>query len=610
MRLKTITEKQTGELLEREQVDENLKWNLKDIYESDEKWEEDFKWVETNYPKISQFKGKINSSSSILLECLKSNEEIEIKLDRLALYAMLSKDSDVRVQVYQSMDNRIKSLYSKVLAESSFIKPEILSIDKNDLDLWIDENEELKIYKHYFDDIFRSKEHTHDPKIESILAMTSEIAHVPYNTFSILTNADLKFPTIKDENGNDYQLSHGRFYSSLYSKNREFRENAFKGYMSVFKEYANSLNTIFNGNLKAKIFCAKVRNFNSALEAALFRDNIPLSIYKNLIESVGNNLQQMHRWAELKRKLLNLNQLNPFDTYVSLFDSITEKKYTYEESKELLKNSFKVFGDNYLSILEKAFNERWIDVAETKGKRSGAYSSGTTYGVHPYVLLNWNYQLNDVFTFAHEMGHNLHSYFTGITQPYVYANYSIFLAEVASTLNEGLLMEFMINNSKQKEEKIILIEKYLNNITTTFYRQIMFAEFEMKVYELTESGSYLTVDDLCKLYSSLYKKYWGDAMDVIDEESYTWVRVPHFYYNFYVFQYATGFAASEILLKNFKEKGELAVNKYLDFLKSGSHKYSIEILEDAGVDMNSIEPIEAVAVKMESLLNQLENLIN
>jgi oligoendopeptidase F len=508
------------------------------------------------------------------------------------------------------MDNRIKSLYAKVLAESSFIKPKILEIERDKLNQWLTENSELKNYEHFLEDVFRAKKHTLDSKTESILALASEISNIPYNTFSILTNADLKFPTIKDENGNDYQISNGRFYSSLYSKNRKFRADAYYAYMSVFKDFANSLNTTLVGNLKANIFYSKVRNYNSSLESSLFRDNIPLSIYKNLIELTGQNLDQMHRWAELKRKLLQLEKLFPFDAYVELFNRKSEKKYDYEESKELLKNAFKILGDEYISTLETAFNQRWIDVFETKGKRSGAYSSGTTFEVHPYVLLNWNYQLNDVFTFAHEMGHNMHSYFTGISQPYQYANYSIFLAEVASTVNEGLLLEHLINNANSKEEKMILIEKYLTNITTTFYRQIMFAEFEMKVYEIVEIGNYPTVNDLCQLYSSLYQKFWGSSMEVIEEESYTWARIPHFYYNFYVFQYATGFAASEIILKNFKENGESAVTDYLNFLKAGSSRYSLEILKQVGVDMNSTQPIEAVKMKMEKLLNQLEQLIN
>jgi oligoendopeptidase F len=597
-------------ILERDEVDESLKWNLKDIYQSDDEWEADFSWIEENYKNYSNFRGKIKSSPLALYECLKFDESISIKLDRLSLYAMLSKDSDMRVQIYHSLDNRIKTLHSKVASQSSFIKPEILEIDEDILKSWLTKNDYLKIYGHYFDDILRSRKHTLDSKTESILALSSEIAQIPYNTFSILTNADFKFPTIKDEAGNDFQLSHGRFYSALYSKNRQFRENAYLGFMSVFRDFANTLSSTLNGNLKANIFYSRVRNFNSALESALFRDNIPVSVYKNLVDSVGNNLSQMHRWAELKKKVLGLEKLKPFDTYVSLFQNSDNKIYTYEESKEILKKSFEIFGDDYISILEKAFNDRWIDVMETKGKRSGAYSSGTTYGVHPYVLLNWNYQLNDVFTFAHEMGHNLHSYFTGISQPYIYANYSIFLAEVASTVNEGLLLEYLINNSSTKEEQIILIEKYLNNITTTFYRQIMFAEFEMKIYEIAEKGAYLTVDDLCNLYKSVYQKYWGEAMDVIEEESYTWARIPHFYYNFYVFQYATGLAASEALLQKFKENKTESIKKYLNFLKAGSHKYSLELLSEAGVDMNSSLPIISVSKKMEQLLNQLENLIN
>lgn len=599
-----------NEVLEREQIDENLKWNLKDIYQSDENWEEDFKWVENNLSNYNEFKGKLNTSASFLLQCLKFDEKVRTILDKLDLYSMLAKDSDLRIQLYQSYSNRVNSLKAKLFSESSFIKPEILQIDKSLLDKWIDDNSDLKIYQHFFDNIFRSKQHTLNSETESILSLTQEIAQTPYNTFNILTNADIKFPIIKDEDGKDFQISHGRFYSSLFSKNRIFRESVYKSYMNVFKDFANSLSNTLNGNLKANIFYSKVRKFNSALEAALFKDNIPTSVYTGLIDSVSEYLKPMHRWAEFKRKKLQVDKLKPFDTYVSLFATSSERKYSYDEAKVLIKNSLKIFGEDYLSILDKAFNERWIDVLENKGKRSGAYSSGVTYGVHPYVLLNWNYQLNDVFTFAHEMGHNLHSYYTGITQPYIYADYSIFLAEVASTVNEGLLLEYLTNTAFTNEEKILLIEKYLNNITTTFYRQIMFAEFEMKIYEISENGQYLTVDDLCKLYSSVYKKYWGDSIDLIEEESYTWARIPHFYYNFYVFQYATGFAASEMLLDNFKHYGQESINKYLNFLKSGSKKYPLDILKDAGVDMTESQPIIAVASKMDSLLNQLEQLTN
>jgi oligoendopeptidase F len=317
----------------------------------------------------------------------------------------------------------------------------------------------------------------------------------------------------------------------------------------------------------------------------------------------------MHRWAGLKKKLLGVEKLCPYDVYVSVFNSHNERKYTYEEGVEIVSNSLKVMGNDYLNSLQKAFDNRWIDVFETKAKRSGAYSSGTTFGVHPYVLLNWTDLLNDVFTLTHEMGHNMHSYYTGQHQPYPYANYSIFLAEVASTFNESLLVDHLLELSKSKEEKLFLLEKYLNNLTATFYRQVMFAEFEMIVYDRTEKGESLTADVLNDLYKKIYQKYWGPEMFVPEEEQYTWARIPHFYYNFYVYQYATGFAASEVLAKQVKLNGVTAVDGYLNFLKAGSSDYPINILKSAGVDMNSPEPVQAISNRMNQVLNEMENLL-
>ena len=317
----------------------------------------------------------------------------------------------------------------------------------------------------------------------------------------------------------------------------------------------------------------------------------------------------MHRWAGLKKKLLGLEKLCPYDVYVTVFNSHNERKYTYEDGVEIVLNSLKVMGDDYLASLQEAFNNRWIDVFETKAKRSGAYSSGTTFGVHPYVLLNWTDLLNDVFTLTHEMGHNMHSYYTGQHQPYPYANYSIFLAEVASTFNESLLLDHLLEIAKSKEEKLFLLERYLNNLTATFYRQVMFAEFEMIVYDRTEKGESLTADVLNDLYKKIYQKYWGPEMFVPEEEQYTWARIPHFYYNFYVYQYATGFAASEVLAKKVKTEGDAAINGYLKFLKSGSSDYPINILKSAGVDMNSPEPVQAISNRMNEVLNEMENLL-
>lgn len=602
-------ETQAIEIPTRDQIDEKYKWNLKDIYESDGEWEIDFKWIEDNIEHYQQFEGSLHSSAQNLLACLKFDEEIGIKLERLYLYSMLAKDSNMRDPKYQGMDDRIKRIYSNVLTASSFIKPEILKIDQTKLDEMISSNKELILYRHFFDDLIRFKKHTLEKEQEELLAMASEVTQVPYNTYSLFTNADLKFPKVADDKGNELEMSHSRFYAALYSKNRDYRERAFKSYLKPFKDNVNSFSSLFNGNLKSNIFYARARKYNSAREAALNKNNIPVSVYDNLVETVNNNLAPMHRWASLKKKLLKLNEFHPYDTYVTLFDQKYEKKYCYDEAVQIVMNSLSIMGEDYLASLKQAFNNRWIDVYETKAKRSGAYSSGTTFGVHPYVLLNWTDMLNDVFTLAHEMGHNMHSYYTGISQPYTYASYSIFLAEVASTFNENFLLDHLIKIADTQDEKLFLLEKYLNNITTTVYRQVMFAEFELQTHTKIENGEALTPDVLCSLYKNVYQKYWGPEMIVDDEESFTWARVPHFYYNFYVYQYATGFAASEALAQKVKTEGETALIKYLKFLKAGNSDYPINILRNSGVDMNSQEPILAVTNKMNSIINEIERLI-
>ena len=597
-------------ILTRDQVEEKYKWNLTDIYKSDSDWEADFKWVETNLLRYKEFEGKLSSDPELLLACLKFDDELSAKADRLYLYAMLAKDSDMRVTKYQGLDDRIKNLYSKASTASSFIKPELLSMDEQKLIEMINGNEYLKVYKHAIEDLRRTKNHTLKKELEELLALSGEIAQTPYNTFSIFTNADLIFPVIKDDEGNDVEISHARYYAALYSKDRAYRERAFKSYLTPYKNYVNTFAVLFNGNLKTNIFYANARKYKSAREASLDKNNIPLSVYDNLIDAAGKNLAPMYRWAEMKKKVLGISELHPYDVYVTLFEEADNKKYPHDEATKIVLDSLQVMGSDYLNSLKTAFENRWIDVFETQAKKSGAYSSGTTFGVHPYVLLNWTDLLNDVFTLTHEMGHNMHSYYTGLTQPYAYANYSIFLAEVASTFNESLLLDFLISKSDSKAEKLYLLEKYLNNITSTFYRQVMFAEFEMQAYEKTEKGEALTQDVLCKMYKEIFQKYWGPAMVVDKEEEFTWARVPHFYYNFYVYQYATGFAASQVLANQVKSDGKEAVDNYLNFLKAGSSDYPINILKIAGVDMNSPEPVLAVTKKMNEILDEMESLLN
>ncbi len=600
---------EVSSLPSRSEIDEKYKWNLSDIYKSEDLWEKDFEWVKGNIDGYKNFKGELGNSSESLFECLKFDDEIGIKLERLYLYAMLSKDSDMSVTKYQAMDERIKNLYAQVSAANSFIRPEILTIPEEKLLKFLDTNNELKVYRHLIEDLLRTKVHTLSQEQERILALSSEATQACYNAFSMFTNADLKFSPVKDTEGRTIEISHGRYYAAMYSKNRKFRQQAYKSYYQPYKDFVNTFAALFNGNIKANIFHAKARNYRSAREAALDKNNIPLSVYDNLVENTNKNLRPLQRWAVLKKKLLKLDELHPFDTYVTLF-SIEEKKYTFEEGKEIIYEALKPLGGDYFNSLKTAFDKRWIDVYETHSKRSGAYSSGTTFGVHPYVLLNWTDLLNDVFTLAHEMGHNMHSYYTGLSQPFPYANYTIFLAEVASTFNEALLLDHLIKKSVSKEEKLYLLEKYLNNITSTFYRQTMFAEFEMLVYDKSENGHALTHEDLCRMYRELYQKYWGPNMVIDEEENYTWARIPHFYYNFYVYQYATGFAASEALSEKVFADGDPAVNKYLNFLKAGSSDYSINILKAAGVDMSSPDPVIAVAQKMSQLLDELESTLN
>ncbi len=600
---------QAASLPSREEINEQYKWDLTHIYGSEQKWEDDFKWVEKNLPLYKNFEGMLSESPEKLSECFRLDDNMGMKLERMHLYSMLSKDSDMRVTKYQGMSDRIQNLYAKVINASSFIKPELLSIPEEKLIRLIESDKDLRIYRHLINDLIRTKAHTLMKEQESILALSSEVNQVAYNTFAVFTNADIKFPVIKNENGIDEEISHARYYAALFSKDREFRMRAFKSYYKIFVNYTNTFSSLFNGNLKGHIFYSSARNYKSAKHASLDKNNIPVTVYDNLITSVNKNLEPLHRWAAVRKKILNITELHPYDAYVSLFETDSGKRYAFGEAVDIVLKAMEPLGEEYLSALKRAFESRWIDVYETKAKRSGAYSSGTTYGVHPYVLLNWTSLLNDLFTLAHEMGHNMHSFYTGENQPYPYANYPIFLAEVASTFNESLLLDYLIKNARSKTEKLSLIEKYIHNISTTFYRQAMFAEFESEVYEKSEHGLPLTSDILCGMFKEQFQKYWGKEMTVDEEEGYTWARVPHFYYNFYVYQYATGFAASEILADKVKSGGKPAVDKYLGFLKAGSSDYPIVILKNAGVDMNSAEPILAVAAKMNSLLDEMENLI-
>lgn len=597
------------ELPTRDKIDPKYTWNLRDIYATDELWEKDFKWVDENYNTYKSYEGKLAISAVELLKGLKFDEEISIKIGKLYLYASCSKNLDLGNSTNMARFDRINQLNTKVNTAGSFLRPELLSIPKEKIDQYFKESKDLKIYEHEFDALFRAKEHILPKEQEELLSMASEVNQVPENTFEVFTNAELPFTIIKDPEGNDQQLSEGRYYGAIYSTNREYRERAYHAFYKPYKQFSNTLAALFNGQVKTSIFNSKARKFHSSLEAALDANNIPVSVYNNLISAVDSNLGPLHRWIRLRKKVLALSDIHPYDFYVTLFPN-SKKEYDYEKAKKIVNEALKPLGEEYLKNLNFAFDNRWLDVYETKGKMGGAHSTGTTFGTHPYVLLNWSGQLNDVFTLAHEMGHNMHSLYTEKTQPYPYADYSIFVAEVASTCNEALLLDYLIQNASTKEEKLALLEKYISNINSTLYRQTMFAEFEKAAHEKVEKGEALTAELLTALYKGIVDKYLGPDMVIDEEETYTWARIPHFYYNFYVYQYATSFAASQVLIQKIKEEKQPAIDRYLTFLKSGSSDYPINILKKSGVDMSSPEPVIKTLKKMDELMDEMEKLLN
>lgn len=603
-----LAQETSGELMSRDQIEPKYTWNLEDIYPTEEAWEVDFKWINESVEKYKEYEGKLGDSGDILLGFLKFDESVGIKFGRIMRYASLAKDLDLANVKYQGFYDRADGLGADLRTAGSFMRPEVLAIPEAKINEMMEKTPDLKLYEHMLDDLLRRKNHTLNKEMEELMALASPVTDIPYNVFTFMKNADIDYPTVEGENGEEVKLSDGRYYFGLQSTDREYRKRVYKGYYTPYIKNQNTYSALFNGNLKSIQFNAKARKYESSRAAALDANNIPLSVYDNLVNSVNDNLQPLQRWASLKKRVLGIEELHPYDTYVTLFPS-EKKEYTYDQGMEILLEALKPLGEDYLKNLKTAFDNRWIDVYETKGKRSGAYSSGVTYGFHPYVLLNWNNTLNAVSTFAHEMGHNMHSFYTEQTQPYVYADYSIFVAEVASTMNEAFLLDYLLENASTKEEKLALIEQELGNIQGTFFRQTRFAEYEQLVHELNGKGEALTPDRLSELFGDMYKKYWGDEMVVDEQETFSWARIPHFYYNFYVYQYATSYAASMALTQKVKEQGQPAIDKFLNFLKSGNSKYPIEVLKDAGVDMTTPDPILAVVKRMNDLLDKMESLL-
>ncbi|MCT4685769.1 oligoendopeptidase F [Vallitalea sp.] len=596
-----------AKLPKRNEISDEFKWRLEDMISSKEEWEIMYKEIMSMTEEITSYSGKLKESENILLDCLKKRDQLEEKLSRLYVYSNMKLHEDANNSEAQNTAEKANSLMVKVNSSISFIEPEISSMSDDLLKSYMDSSDGLKLYKTYFDDLLRKKEHILSMEEELLLARAQELAGTPENTFAMFNNADLKFPTIKDEDGNDVELTKGRYVTFMESTNRRVRKDAFEALYGTYRKYKNTLAATYNANIKKDIFYMQARKFNSTCEASLFENNIPVAVYDQLIETVHKYLPLMHRYVSIRKRMLNLDKLHMYDVYTPIVKDI-DIKVTFEEAKEKVLEALAPLGEEYCDLLRKGFNEKWIDVYENEGKRSGAYSWGT-YGVHPYVLLNHQDDVNHMFTLAHEMGHSLHTYYSSKTQPFIYAEYPTFLAEVASTVNEALLMEYLLKTTEDKNQRLYLINYFMEQFKGTLYRQAMFAEFERTTHELVEQGEALTADTLSSMYHDINVKYFGEDMIIDSEVDMEWARIPHFYYNYYVFQYSTGYSAAIALSQKLLKEGEEAVTKYKNFLKSGSSEYPIDTLKKAGVDMTTAEPIEKALKVFEGLLDEMESII-
>ena len=595
------------EPLERKDLKKEDTWDLESLFRDQEAWEKEYKEVEKLNSKIENHKENFTKSAKNLLDALKDRDELIRRAENVYVYSHMRLDEDTRDNESQSMNDKAQNLFVRVTDKLSFFLPGILSLDEKDLRGFMEENKGLKLYKKFLEDILRQREHLLSPREESILAQMGEVGNAPQKTFSMLNNADLTFPTIKDENGKDIEITHGNFIPLMESKDREVRKNAFKALYKTYKGFENTFASTLNGDLKNNIFNANIRNYRSTREASLSENNIDLSVYDNLIEAIHENLGSMHKYMDIRKRALGVEELHMYDIYAPMVKNV-DFNIEYEDGVKLIKEGLQPLKKEYLSIMEEGFNDRWIDIYENKGKRSGAYSSGS-YDSKPFILLNYHKTLDNVFTVAHEMGHSMHSFFTKNNQPFIYGNYSIFVAEVASTTNESLLMQHMLKNEEDKNKKLYLLNHYLESFRGTVFRQTMFCEFEKIINEHLENGGALTAEYLSQTYKELNRVYYGDSVVIDDEIAIEWARIPHFYYNFYVFQYATGFSAAISLSQKILEEGDSAVEKYIEFLKSGSSDYPINVLKKAGVDMTTKEPVNNAMKLFKELVDEMDKLI-
>lgn len=595
-------------VLLRNEVPEELTWRLEDIFENETLWNEEFDAITALVEQASTYENRLANSAADFLAVLQYSEEVSSRLGKLYVYAHMRNDQDTANSTYQALESRAVALSSKASAALSFITPEIMDMDEAVIEQYLTENEELAVYRQSLKETLMARPHILPAEQEALMAQMGEVRGASSNTFSVLNNADLVFPIIKDDKGEDFQITHGNYIKALESSDRAFRERAFKAVYATYDSFKNTFASTLAGKVKGANATARIRKYDSARHAALSNNFIPEAVYDQLVEAINDHLPLLHRYVALRKQVLGVDELHMYDLFTPLVPE-TDMEYTYDDAKRVMVDSFAPLGKDYQDTVQHGLDNRWVDVLENKGKRSGAYSSGT-YGTNPYVLMNWQNNVNNLFTLAHEFGHSMHSYYTRKHQPYVYGSYSIFVAEVASTCNEELLFEHLLNTLEDEQQKIYLLNHWLDGFRGTVFRQTMFAEFEHLMHELDRQGVPLTAEKLTEEYYALNKKYFGDDMVVDEEIGYEWARIPHFYYNYYVYQYATGQSAATALSKKILEEGEPAVEKYINnFLKAGCSAAPIDVLKAAGVDMSSPQPIIDACKVFEQKLNELEALL-
>ena len=595
----------TKKIPKRSEVDPKNTWATEDLFANDEAWEQAMAELASMPEQMASFRGRLGESGACLLDYFRLSDTYSLKISRAANYAFRKADEDTAVGRYQEMRGKIISLDVAVSSASAFDTPEILAIPDETLERFYRETPDLQLYRRALDKIRARRAHVLSDAEEKLLASAGEMAESPEQIGSMFRDADLKFPEAVDANGEKHQLTQGSYIPMLQSADRVLRKSAFETLYHTFGSFKNTTAACLDAQMKQLIFFARARKYDSALDASLARTEVPVSVYTNLIQTVSDNLPYMYRYVRLRKKLMGLDELHMYDIYTTLV-SDAEREITFEQAKQTVLEGLAPLGAEYRAMLEEGFANRWIDVYENEGKRSGAYSSGAL--PHPYVLLNHQNTLDSQFTLAHEMGHALHSYLSLKNQPTVYSDYVIFVAEVASTCNEVLLMRHLLSKTTDKRERAYLINYFLEQFRGTLYRQTMFAEFELMMSRRAEAGQALTADALCEMYYDLNKKYYGEDVVVDRESAMEWARIPHFFYNFYVFQYATGFSAAVAIANRILREGQPAVDDYLKFLSSGSTMDPISLLKIAGVDMASPAPINDALKIFDDLISEMEAL--